>query len=51
MTGALQRYFHGFNVVYKGPPWHPRVDGVFDARTSMSPKDLQDLENWCVLTA
>lgn len=37
-----ERYFHGVNVVFKGPPWIPRTDG-FDSRWSFSEKDMEYL--------
>jgi endoglycosylceramidase len=39
------RFFHGVNVVYKVPPYYPRLDG-FDPQLSLCEKDLQDLERW-----
>ena len=39
-----ERYFHGVNVVVKGPPWLPRTD-VFDPRWSFVEKDMQTLQD------
>lgn len=39
-TCGRTRLFRGFNVVYKGAPWHPMVDaGAFDATQSFSDVD------------
>ena len=40
-----ERYFHGVNVVVKGPPWIPRQD-KFDPYWSFSEKDMQLLQSW-----
>jgi endoglycosylceramidase len=37
--------FHGVNVVYKVAPYIPILN-TFDAQNSLSPKDLQDLQDW-----
>ena len=39
-----ERYFHGVNVVVKGPPWIPEID-TFDPRWSFSEKDMQMLND------
>ena len=39
----IYRYFHGLNVVVKGPPWLPRMD-VFDPNWSFVEKDMQVLQ-------
>ena len=41
-TYSRERYFHGLNVVVKGPPWLPRMD-QFDPRWSFVEKDMQVL--------
>ena len=38
-----ERYFHGVNVVVKGPPWIPIVD-KFDPDWSFSVKDMETLQ-------
>ena len=38
-----ERYFHGVNVVVKGPPWIPVVD-KFDPDWSFSTKDMESLQ-------
>ena len=38
-----ERYFHGVNVVVKGPPWIPIVD-KFDPDWSFSIKDMEALQ-------
>ncbi|XP_065883588.1 endoglycoceramidase-like isoform X2 [Dysidea avara] len=38
-----ERYFHGVNVVVKGPPWIPIVD-KFDPDWSFSKEDMQALQ-------
>ena len=38
-----ERYFHGVNVVVKGPPWIPIVD-KFDPDWSFSTKDMEALQ-------
>ena len=40
-----ERYFHGVNVVVKGPPWIPRQD-VFDPYWSFVEEDMQLLQDW-----
>ncbi len=37
--------FHGVNVVYKGAPWVPNVEG-FDPDNSFSEKDVENLADW-----
>lgn len=37
-----ERYFHGVNVVVKGPPWIPETES-FDPRWSFSEKDMDVL--------
>ena len=39
-----ERYFHGVNVVVKGPPWIPHID-TFDPQWSFSKKDMEILES------
>ncbi|KYQ99939.1 hypothetical protein DLAC_03906 [Tieghemostelium lacteum] len=39
------RIFHGVNVVYKIPPYHPQTD-QFDPVTSLTNEDIQNLKNW-----
>lgn len=39
-----QRFFRGLNVVYKGFPYHPKVDS-FDPVTSFSLEDVQLLSD------
>lgn len=36
-----ERYFHGVNVVVKGPPWIPRTEGGFDPFHSFVEEDMQ----------
>ena len=38
-----ERYFHGVNVVVKGPPWLPELQ-TFDPLTSFVEKDMQTLQ-------
>ena len=38
-----ERYFHGVNVVVKGPPWIPVMDR-FDPDWSFSTKDMETLQ-------
>ena len=33
------RVFHGVNVVYKAPPWHPRID-AFSSNDSLVDEDM-----------
>ena len=40
-----ERYFHGVNVVVKGPPWIPRVD-EFDPQWSFAEDDMKLLQQW-----
>lgn len=42
-TAGRERYFHGVNVVVKGPPWIPVVD-KFDPDWSFSTKDMETLQ-------
>lgn len=39
-----ERYFHGVNVVVKGPPWMPRTEGDFDPLWSFVDEDMQLLQ-------
>ena len=39
--------FHGFNVIYKVPPYIPD-EAAFDPQTSLSDEDITDLKNWGV---
>ena len=41
-VSGRERYFHGVNVVVKGPPWIPRTDS-FDPRWSFAEKDMEYL--------
>ena len=43
-TTNNELYFHGVNVVYKGPPWYPKLD-KFNTITSFNEKDYKLLEN------
>ena len=43
-TNNNELYFHGVNVVYKGPPWYPTLD-KFNINTSFVKKDYKILEN------
>jgi len=36
-----ERYFHGVNVVVKGPPWMPNITGPFDPFWSFVDEDMQ----------
>lgn len=36
-----ERYFHGVNVVVKGPPWMPHTEGQFDPFWSFVEEDMQ----------
>ena len=36
-----ERYFHGVNVVIKGPPWMPHVDGGFNPFWSFVDEDME----------
>ena len=38
-----ERYFHGMNVVVKGPPWLPRTD-AFHPTWSFVEKDMATLQ-------
>ena len=40
-----ERYFHGVNVVVKGPPWIPRQD-EFDPYWSFVEEDMQLIKDW-----
>lgn len=42
-AAGRERYFHGVNVVVKGPPWIPVVDS-FDPDWSFSIKDMETLQ-------
>ena len=42
-ASGRERYFHGVNVVVKGPPWIPKVD-TFDPDWSFSKDDMQALQ-------
>lgn len=35
-----ERYFHGVNVVVKGPPWMPHMEGHFDPFWSFVEEDM-----------
>ncbi|KAK7230672.1 cellulase [Aureococcus anophagefferens] len=39
------RVFHGVNVVYKAPPWHPRID-AFSSNDSLVEEDMAQLAAW-----
>ncbi len=39
-----ERYFHGVNVVVKGPPWMPKVEGEFDPFWSFVDADMALLQ-------
>ncbi len=39
------RVFHGVNVVYKAPPWHPRID-AFSSNDSLVDEDMAQLAAW-----
>ena len=39
-----QRYFHGVNVVVKGPPWIPEASS-FDPKSSFVEEDMRTLRN------
>ena len=39
-----ERYFHGVNVVVKGPPWHPELN-AFNPLTSFVEKDMKTLQD------
>lgn len=43
-TEGRERYFHGVNVVVKGPPWLPELE-TFDPLTSFVQKDMQTLQD------
>lgn len=36
-----ERYFHGVNVVVKGPPWMPSTSGGFDPFWSFVEEDME----------
>ena len=40
------RVFHGLNVVYKRPPYHPKVHGPFDPLYSLTASDMKNIANW-----
>lgn len=40
-----ERYFHGANVIVKGPPWLPRTD-KFDPHWSFSEEDMKLMQSW-----
>ena len=40
-----EKYFHGVNVVVKGPPWIPRQD-EFDPHWSFVKADMELLQAW-----
>ena len=42
-TEGRERYFHGVNVVVKGPPWLPELQ-EFDPLKSFVEKDMQILQ-------
>ena len=42
-TEGRERYFHGVNVVVKGPPWLPELQ-EFDPLKSFVEKDMQTLQ-------
>ena len=42
-TAGNERYFHGVNVVVKGPPWIPEA-ATFDPRESFVEKDMLTLQ-------
>ncbi len=42
-AAGKERYFHGVNVVVKGPPWIPET-ATFDPRQSFVEKDMQTLQ-------
>lgn len=39
-----ERFFHGMNVVVKGPPWIPQIHG-FDPQWSFSEEDMQTFQS------
>ena len=39
-----ERYFHGVNVVVKGPPWMPNISGPFDPFWSFVDEDMALLQ-------
>ena len=43
-TDGRERYFHGVNVVVKGPPWLPELE-TFDPLKSFVEKDMQTLQD------
>ena len=43
-SSGRERYFHGVNVVMKGPPWLPAMD-KFDPIMSFVEEDMQLLQN------
>ena len=42
-AAGKERYFHGVNVVVKGPPWIPEA-ATFDPRQSFVEKDMLTLQ-------
>ena len=43
-SDGRERIFHGTNIVFKGPPYHPSTDG-FDAQFSFSEEDMKLLQS------
>ena len=43
-ASGRERYFHGVNVVVKGPPWLPRMDS-FDPEMSFVERDMMELSD------
>ena len=43
-TDERERYFHGVNVVVKGPPWLPELE-TFDPLMSFVERDMQTLQD------
>lgn len=43
-SSGRERFFHGTNVVYKRPPYHPSIVGPFDSQFSLVDEDLQLLQ-------
>lgn len=39
-------FFHGVNVVYKPPPYHPTINGSFDTQVSLVDKDFELMNQW-----
>lgn len=40
-----ERFYHGFNVIYKGIPWAPETTG-FNSNTSFSEEDYKLWHEW-----